>query len=139
MDVAEPEMPTSPPTFKPPWLPRVAVRRQQHREHDQRRGSARERGYDARWEKARAQHLASHPLCVCCSANGVVEPATVLDHIVPHKGDQSLFWDPNNWQGLCEWCDKAVKRPIENRWLAEGGDAGELRLDRFVPGWRAKR
>ncbi len=29
-------------------------------------------------------------------------PATVVDHIIPHRGDQKLFWDENNWQGLCE-------------------------------------
>lgn len=28
--------------------------------------------------------------------------ATVVDHIVPHRGDQKLFWDRSNWQPLCE-------------------------------------
>ncbi len=28
----------------------------------------------------------------------------VCDHIVPHKGDQRLFWDPENRQTLCEHC-----------------------------------
>jgi 5-methylcytosine-specific restriction protein A len=79
--------------------------------------------------------MALHPLCVCCLAHGVSASAVVLDHIVPHKGNQSLFWDPDNWQGLCEWCDKRLKRPIENRWLSKGGDVAELRLDRIVPGW----
>lgn len=115
----------------------MAARRQQNREHDQRRGSARERGYDGRWEKARAEHLARNPLCVCCLAHGITASAQVLDHIVPHKGNQQLFWDPANWQGLCEWCDKNLKRSIENRWLAQGGDAAELRLDRIVHGYRA--
>jgi hypothetical protein len=68
-----------------------------------------------------------------------VHLATVLDHIVPHKGNGELFWDPANWQGLCEWCDKAIKRPIENRWLAKGGDAGALKLNRVVPGWQHPR
>ena len=27
-------------------------------------------------------------------------PATVVDHIIPHKGDQVLFWAEWNWQGL---------------------------------------
>jgi 5-methylcytosine-specific restriction protein A len=27
-----------------------------------------------------------------------------VDHIVPHKGDMRLFWDPRNHQGLCERC-----------------------------------
>jgi 5-methylcytosine-specific restriction protein A len=33
---------------------------------------------------------------------GVVRAANVVDHIVPHKGDQALFWDKNNWQSLCK-------------------------------------
>ncbi|WP_390622926.1 HNH endonuclease [Ralstonia syzygii] len=31
-------------------------------------------------------------------------PATVVDHIVPHKGDQHLFWRRSNWQALCKAC-----------------------------------
>ena len=30
--------------------------------------------------------------------------ATVVDHIIPHKGDQKLFWDTRNWQPLCKPC-----------------------------------
>lgn len=69
---------------------------------DRERGSAAARGYGRRWRKARAAYLAAHPLCVMCEAEGVVEQATDLDHIRPHRGDMDLFWDPSNWQGLCE-------------------------------------
>ena len=30
--------------------------------------------------------------------------ATVVDHIVPHRGDPKLFWDTDNWQALCKQC-----------------------------------
>jgi 5-methylcytosine-specific restriction protein A len=76
-------------------------RRARNREHDAKRGSARERGYNTRWDKARKTYLMSHPLCVMCKRDGRVTPATVVDHIVPHKGDQQLFWDTANWQSLC--------------------------------------
>jgi 5-methylcytosine-specific restriction protein A len=33
-----------------------------------------------------------------------VVAAADLDHIIPHKGDMTLFWDPTNWQGLCKGC-----------------------------------
>lgn len=59
------------------------------------------RGYDYTWQKARKQHLASHPLCVMCQAAGQVKLATVVDHITPHRGDMTLFWDESNWQSLC--------------------------------------
>ena len=31
-------------------------------------------------------------------------PATVVDHIIPHKGDMDIFWDEDNWQPLCKRC-----------------------------------
>ena len=31
-----------------------------------------------------------------------ITPATVVDHIKPHHGDQRLFWDVGNWQSLCK-------------------------------------
>lgn len=66
------------------------------------RGTAAERGYDARWRKAREQHLRAHPLCAECKRHGRITPARVVDHIVPHRGDQVLFWDESNWQSLCD-------------------------------------
>jgi len=33
-----------------------------------------------------------------------VAPATVVDHIEPHKGDEELFYDINNLQSLCKSC-----------------------------------
>lgn len=39
-----------------------------------------------------------------CWARGKRAAATVLDHIEPHKGDWSKFWDRTNWQGLCKAC-----------------------------------
>lgn len=36
--------------------------------------------------------------------NGRYVRATVVDHIKPHRGDQRLFWDEDNWQALCKEC-----------------------------------
>jgi 5-methylcytosine-specific restriction protein A len=74
---------------------------------DQQRGSRHERGYDSKWVKARAGYLAHHPLCAECERNGMVAAATVVDHIVPHKLDMTLFWDVTNWQPLCKACHDA--------------------------------
>lgn len=74
-----------------------------------RRGSAAERGYDARWRAYRLEFLAANPLCVLCLLEKLVTPATVVDHIVDHKGDEALFWDPKNHQAVCKPChDKRV-------------------------------
>ena len=68
-------------------------------EVDKLRASASKRGYDARWRRYRKNYLAKHPLCADCGTL-----ATVIDHIVPHKGNRALFWDENNHQSLCESC-----------------------------------
>lgn len=63
--------------------------------------TAAQRGYGYKWQQARAQFLREHPHCVICKADDQVTAATVVDHIVPHRGDQSLFWRRSNWQALC--------------------------------------
>ena len=62
------------------------------------------RGYGSRWQKASRRYLAANPLCAQCMKEGRYVRATVVDHIVPHRGDQKLFWDENNWQALCKRC-----------------------------------
>lgn len=71
---------------------------------DHVRGGAEARGYDGRWRKARKAFLQAHPLCAECMKEGKLTPATVVDHIVPHRGDPQLFWDAKNWQPLCKDC-----------------------------------
>ena len=71
------------------------------------RPNATVRGYDGRWREARKRHLARHPLCEACAMSGRTEAATVVDHITPHRGDQRLFWDSENWQSLCRPCHNA--------------------------------
>lgn len=68
------------------------------------------RRYDARWQRASKQRLAQYPLCAECERRGVATPATVTDHVVPHRGDAALFWDPANWQSLCKPCHDAKTR-----------------------------
>lgn len=63
---------------------------------------ASKRGYGSRWQKSSKAYLQSHPLCVECVKLGRYTKATVVDHIVPHRGDQKLFWDQSNWQALCK-------------------------------------
>lgn len=77
---------------------------------DQKRPTANQRGYNGEWAKARKQYLAAHPLCCRCGA-----PASVVDHIKPHKGNQTLFWDRFNWQPLCQPCHSGPKQAEERR------------------------
>ena len=93
----ESQVPLKPSVHRPPGVKSTAVVK---RELDRQRPSAARRGYGPRWRRARAAYLARHPLCVPCEEAGRLAPATVVDHVVPHRGDQKLFWDEANWQAL---------------------------------------
>lgn len=109
-------MPSRPTVHRPPgWR---GNRPREVRVHEHRPDAA-TRGYDSRWAKAREGYLRQHPLCVHCLARGQVVPATVVDHIVPHRmawavksGNEQavaearrLFWNfHDNVQSLCKSC-----------------------------------
>jgi len=67
-----------------------------------------------RWRTGRIAFLRAHPLCVMCKRSGRDAIASVVDHIVPHKGDDLLFFDPANWQALCFSCHNSRKQRIEH-------------------------
>ena len=90
-------MPMRPPRHKP-FTPSGGKRHVPATE----RGSAAQRGYGAQWQKARLLFLASNPLCVHCDREGRVTAANVVDHVIPHRGNETLFWDEGNWQALCK-------------------------------------
>lgn len=71
-------------------------------DYDKYRGTAAQRGYDSKWRKARTRFLSINQLCVECYKDSKLTVATVVDHIIPHKGDYKLFWDETNWQPLCK-------------------------------------
>jgi 5-methylcytosine-specific restriction enzyme A len=81
---------------------------------DKTRPSSSARGYTSAWEKARKAYLRAHPFCRVCG-----DPAVCVDHIIPHRGDQSLFWDKTNWQPLCSHDHNSAKQRDERR-VAQG-------------------
>lgn len=85
------------------------------------KGSSSERGYGYAWQQARLRFLAANPLCVMCLAMQPprVTAANVVDHIVPHQGNQELFWDEANWQALCSPHHNGEKAEIEGRHRAK--------------------
>ena len=76
----------------------------------EQRKSRHERGYTNKWAKVAKQYLASHPWCKHCDTRGIKTPATEVDHITRHSGDQRLFWNSGNWQGLCKPCHSSKTR-----------------------------
>lgn len=73
-----------------------------HRTYERSRESSSKRGYSYKWASARKGFLKRHPLCLHCQREGMLVPATEVDHIIPHRGNQELFWDSDNWQPLCK-------------------------------------
>jgi hypothetical protein len=77
--------------------------------------------YDRKWRKRRAEQLSAHPLCrICMDVFARVEPATVADHIVPHRGDPVLFAGP--LQSLCASCHSSLKQQQETSGRIKGCD-----------------
>src|ERR1700692_4646638 len=66
------------------------------------RPTAAQRGYGSRGQEGRKAYLREHPIAVDWFKRheGRIYAAEVVDHIIPHRGDMKLFWDPANWQGL---------------------------------------
>lgn len=82
--------------------------------HNNKRESASKRGYNNKWRVASKRYLKAHPLCVQCQKENRLVEATVVDHIIPHRGDKKLFWDENNWQALCKRCHDRKTRREDN-------------------------
>lgn len=80
----------------------------------------------ARWRDARAAYLERHPLCVVCKGRGELVSAAVVDHVIPHRGDMTLFWDEKNWQALCKRCH-------DSKTAKEDGGFGNARADSGAP------
>ena len=82
---------------------------QVHREYGRaRRGFDTELGFyqSARWRNTREAVLRDNPLCCRCQAKGLLQPAKVVDHIVPVKLGGERF-ERANLQSLCVPCHNA--------------------------------
>ncbi len=82
------------------WCPK-------HKPKHQRRASAEYHGWYLLpiWkDDLRPGQLVREPFCRECAKRGIRTPATVVDHIRPHRGDWALFIDPANHQSLCKSC-----------------------------------
>ena len=98
---------------------------------DAQRGTAAQRGYDARWRRIRAMYLRNNPLCVHCLANGHTTPATDVDHITPLAVGGTHA--PDNLQSLCHSCHsrKTVQQSL-------GWSPSPPKGDQIPTGWPEK-
>lgn len=96
---------------------------------NQDRQTSAQRGYGYRWQKAREGYLRKHPLCADHGRRGQIVAATVVDHVIPHRGDSKLFWDSGNWQSLCKHCHDSHKQRLEKSGIDAGCDLSGIPLD----------
>lgn len=66
-----------------------------------------------RWYRLRYHQLQKQPLCEFHLKRNQIVSASIVDHVTPHKGDDSLFHDPDNLQSLCKRCHDSVKQRME--------------------------
>ena len=66
--------------------------------------------YDETWERYRRSYLNINRYCYCCGKD-----ATVVDHLVPHKGDEMLFKKTDNHIPLCAKCSiRSIDQEIQS-------------------------
>ena len=90
-----------------------------------------------RWRRRRAHQLRVAPLCEECRKRGLVEAATIVDHVVSHRGDKNAFWT-GALQSLCARCHdlktKDERDVLAGRWQ-KGCDERGWPLDKRHPAW----
>lgn len=82
-----------------------------------------------RWFQLRHRQLSKHPLCALCERLGKVTQAKVVDHVEPHRGNEELFFDPDNLQSLCKTCHDGAKQQLEKSGTLRGCDVDGVPLD----------
>jgi 5-methylcytosine-specific restriction endonuclease McrA len=85
--------------------------------------------HSKQWHSLRVRQLKASPLCVMCGQLGNTVAATVVDHIKPHRGDESLFFNPANLQSLCKRCHDSAKQTLERSGVLIGCGADGTPLD----------
>ena len=73
-----------------------------------------------------------HPLCVMCLENKIVNEARVADHIIPHNGNQQLFWY-GRLQSLCHQHHSGSKRQLDCTGFASDIGADGFPIDARHP------
>ncbi|MES2787635.1 MAG: HNH endonuclease signature motif containing protein [Pseudomonadota bacterium] len=82
-----------------------------------------------RWYRLRWVQLQKDPLCADCAKRRKSVPATVVDHIKAHRGDEELFFDAENLQSLCKPCHDGAKQQLEKSGTVRGCGEDGMPLD----------
>ena len=89
-----------------------------------------------RWRRKAKAQLLRFPLCKLCLAKGKVTPATIADHVEPHRGNVNLFWT-GELQSLCKHCHDSTKKFEEARGYRNDIGPDGWPLDPRHPGYNS--
>jgi 5-methylcytosine-specific restriction endonuclease McrA len=82
---------------------------------EERRGSARKRGYDKTWEKASKLYRSANPICERCLSRGKYNDKDLLVHHIKPLKEGGARLDFNNLQTLCRSCHKAIHKEMDRK------------------------
>jgi 5-methylcytosine-specific restriction enzyme A len=96
--------------------------------------------YSWKWQNYRIKFLrewpyrvvdgtGDHAACEDHRKRGMAVRAIVVDHKIPHRGDETLFWDPKNHQPLCKTCHDSAKQREEKSGIKPGCTTSGIPLD----------
>jgi 5-methylcytosine-specific restriction protein A len=71
----------------------------------------------ARWRRLRREAIKAQPYCVYCGVSRKDAGAPLeIHHIIPPRGDESVFFDPANIEVVCHLCHANItQREIDSR------------------------
>lgn len=74
-----------------------------HRQVDELRGNANQRGYGYDWQQLAKRYKEQNPFCEECLLKSVMKKGEELDHIIPFQGlNDPLRLDWSNLRHLCK-------------------------------------
>lgn len=93
--------------------------------------------FTAQWRAIRRAQLEEEPYCAMCLQAGQRTPATVCDHVEPHRGDPIKFYG-GPFQSLCAMHHDRHKQRLEIRGFSSTPGADGWPVDPKHPLNRAK-
>lgn len=99
-----------PPRFRTPVLAPTAIAAQKIAKVGRFRGSPRDRGYDAEWDRLSLEFRQRHPFCIFCEQRGIDTLTDLVDHIIPVVDRPDLR---HSWENLCSLCKRCHGRKFQ--------------------------
>ncbi len=88
---------------------------------------------NTRWHRLRARQLQLYPLCWYCRQTNRLTTADTVDHVVPHRGNETLFWDPENLRSSCRQCHDSVAKEKDMHGYVRGANKDGTPVDPAHP------